>query len=56
MLSLPLPNDAEHVLLHPPKAQPFFAKKMETATETEPVPVAVEVEPDDADGGTDGPE
>lgn len=51
ILTLPVPKDAEQVLLHPPKAKPFFAKKKDDAA-AEPAPVVGEVEPVDAEDGT----
>jgi hypothetical protein len=46
ILTLPVPKDAEQVLLHPPKAKPFFAKKKDDAA-AETAPVADNVEPVD---------
>lgn len=46
VLALPVPKDAEQVLLHPPKAKPFFAKKKDDAA-AETAPVADDVEPVD---------
>lgn len=46
VLALPVPKDAEQVLLHHPKAKPFFAKKKDDAA-AETAPVADDVEPVD---------
>jgi hypothetical protein len=65
ILSLPVPRDAEQVLLHPPKAKPFFAKKKDDASvdadatdaatpaATDEVDPVDEVEPVDADDDAD---
>lgn len=53
ILALPVPKDAELVLLHPPKAKPFFSRKKDDATAAEDAPVADEVEPVDAEGDVD---
>jgi len=47
ILALPLPKDAERVLLNPPKAKPFFAKKKDDTAphDTDDVPSTDEVEP-----------
>lgn len=61
ILALPVPKDAEQVLLNPPKAKPFFQKKkddaaaedasvsddVEPADEVEPVVAEGEADPDD---------
>ena len=56
ILALPVPKDAEQVLLHPPKAKPFFAKKKDEADDapaTDDVEPLGEVEPvDTEDEGT----
>jgi hypothetical protein len=46
ILALPVPKDAEQVLLHPPKAKPFFARKKDDAA-AETAPVADDVDPVD---------
>lgn len=61
VLALPVPKDAEKVLLHPPKAKPFFAKKKDDAApndtddvpSTDDVETVKEVEPMDADDDAD---
>jgi len=47
ILALPLPKDAERVLLYPPKAKPFFTKKKEDSApnDTDDVPSTNDVEP-----------
>ena len=58
ILALPVPKDAEQVLLHPPKAKPFFSRKKDDAAAGE-APVADDVEaaddmdPLDDDGVTE---
>ena len=49
ILALPVPKDAEQVLLHPPKAKPFFAKKKDDADapDAEEAPTSDAVEPVD---------
>jgi len=55
ILALPLPKDAERVLLNPPKAKPFFAKKKEDAApnDTDDVASTDDVEPVDEVGQVD---
>lgn len=60
ILALPVPKDAEQVLLHPPKAKPFFSRKKDDAAAGtapvadagEPVDEVEPVEPD-GEGGSD---
>ena len=49
ILALPIAKDAEQVLLHPPKAKPFFARKKDDVA-SEPVDEVDPVEADDAEG------
>jgi hypothetical protein len=58
VLALPVPKDAEQVLLNPPKAKPFFQKKKddaaaEDASVSDDVEPADEVEPVDAESDAD---
>jgi hypothetical protein len=48
ILALPVPKDAEQVLLQPPKAKPFFAKKKDDADAGD-APATDDVEPVDDD-------
>ena len=61
ILTLAVPKDAEQVLLHPPKAKPFFAKKKDDTApndtddvpSTDDVETVEEVEPVDVDDEAD---